>query len=987
EQNEFFDEASIKKIIYDFAIGITDVAKFNKLLANPKILNLLLKGDQQIYIFDNDNTILHHAARNKNDVFPFVVLSFLIDSRDDNLFLLNYKNSYGHSALEYILAGKNTSPNPILNKKNLLLKYFLSLIILSSQEKYLLKNYPSLEDLDFNIKKDIALIKISQDPDQELINLIDRYRRTFGTIHLLNNDYKVSREVFEVIRILEISIDHFSLFSQNENLTIQKLIEIKLENIASLMSDVEQNDESNTLALYSICDFLRSDKRKDFKDDSRFEKILSFAESLLKIGADPNYKVRIEDGFTPLIFYCANFDCPRLTSALIDAGVDCSRVIGAFDILNINARNLNFGNVEAILDRVPQLINRVCKERGNTTLHTILNLALTAVAQEDRKQYCEMARLLITRGAHCEVKNKQNITAKEIIVLLLNQRIIKEDFFTFTPENFKSDSYTTIEYVRKLTKAEIRQQEEKQKAEKLEQEEKQKAEKLEQEEKQKAEKLEQEERENKRRDDLRKLLKSFSSLRNNPTFESLKPIPDSGKITELCLKINEQELQDFEINNGFNLGFLAARFGKFDDVQKLFSKSINLNYCDKNGFSLLAHSVSRKFDQSGEARKITEFLVAQEDLDFDLVKQALSKISISTVQDHLGIITKSKNIIVKFALLEEKAFRTLISELNASFNKVKIGASVKESSKKNLRSFETEVLKIIREKSAVKEIEPQAEIKKLTRAEIEAPKKLNREAKKLKDEELERKIERARINELAKKRLNEVLKKWKPKEIEENELKKVEQEDIILPNSEMLEKESASNIFFRSDRDFTSIEDLPDLLQPIIENLVRNFSKVAIKGSYIYKNHRGEKVENPNDIDLEVFIPFLAIKTNDEIVTIICKNFGINEKDFLGSEPIFKGNNTTITFTNNNNGDEIKIFRSTSPKTFAPQDFTATFKSLKEKVDVSFYDNQLLPNPNLSWTTSIDAKRIVILNNENFSINYTYVDHFKSLYENFSEDR
>ncbi|MDX2083577.1 MAG: hypothetical protein SFV53_06305, partial [Rickettsiales bacterium] len=46
EQNEFFDEASIKKIIYDFAIGITDVAKFNKLLANPKILNLLLKGDQ-----------------------------------------------------------------------------------------------------------------------------------------------------------------------------------------------------------------------------------------------------------------------------------------------------------------------------------------------------------------------------------------------------------------------------------------------------------------------------------------------------------------------------------------------------------------------------------------------------------------------------------------------------------------------------------------------------------------------------------------------------------------------------------------------------------------------------------------------------------------------------------------------------------------------------------------------------------------------------
>ena len=120
---------------------------------------------------------------------------------------------------------------------------------------------------------------------------------------------------------------------------------------------------------------------------------------------------------------------------------------------------------------------------------------------------------------------------------------------------------------------------------------------------------------------MARLSKSLSGFRNNPTFSKIKQTPNQENITQLCQKINPQELQEFEEINGFNLAFLVARFGRLSDLEILINKGCDLNYQDHYQFSLLSHATNRKFDK--ETKKITEFLVSQENLPFVVVKKTL----------------------------------------------------------------------------------------------------------------------------------------------------------------------------------------------------------------------------------------------------------------------------------------------------------------------------------------------------------------------------
>ena len=149
------------------------------------------------------------------------------------------------------------------------------------------------------------------------------------------------------------------------------------------------------------------------------------------------------------------------------------------------------------------------------------------------------------------------------------------------------------------------------------------------------------------------------------------------------------------------------------------------------------------------------------------------------------------------------------------------------------------------------------------------------------------------------------------------------------------------------------------------------------KCSYIYRNSKGDKVKRPNDLDLEIFVQSLAKKSDQEIAEIVRTRCSPDSEFVLQIEE----SRAKTTVFRNANHEEIKIFRS-----HAPEIFTTTFSSKTKSLDISFYDPEIPLLPNLTWTTSIDSRRIKVLNDGNFSLNHTYVDHFKSLYPSFADD-
>ncbi len=903
----------IKKILYDYALG-GDESKFRDLVSQPETAEFLLKCNAQIYCDKDQNTVLYHAARIQ-DPIRFLLLGFLIDSRADNLSLLNHLNEKQQSAFEYIFAAR--IPKPASAEKNYIVKKLISQIFLATNDTS-------------DTQKFLKAISLRQAFDQDLVGLTKESYETFGVSFLLKKEFKESRETFELIRMLNIITNHAEFFSESEISIIASIIDIKAKNIKFLIDNpkiIKSVDisESKTLALYSICDFLNKEENFDQRDNNYFNIILSLAESFLNSGADPNYEVTVvQDGVrykTPLIFYSSNFDYPRLIYALIEAGANCDRSIGnEFNVLSINAHNANPKNVKVILDLVPNLIKRPI---GKTTLlHHVLRKADN---HTDTKKYLEIAKLLMEMGLSCLIEDDKKITAKYLIDKLVSEGKISED----DPVKIISDS-------------QIQQQEE----------------------------LEAQKREVDRRSDIEKLTKNLGRIiKNNFTFKNLKPAPQAAEISRLCTKINQEELVVFEEVNDFNLAFLAARYGKFDDLQSLIGKGFDSNYQDRNNFSLLAHSVNRPFEKDGEAKKITEFLVSQENLEFDLVKQALRNIAEANEQAHLTILINNPNIISKAADLGEKDFRKFTDDLYRAAN-VSLKGKVKDFFKEKIGEFSKAVLAKIQENLQPKESDSSyiyQEFKPLSKNEKKRIAKQIREEKEQKEQVLQ----------FAKEIVEEAII-GAEKIIEEADLNRSNHGEL----TKLVKRELRGRTFSESERDISSIEDLPYKIQPIIKDLVNtpNF-EVAVKGSYIYRNSKGEKVKRPNDLDLEIFAEGLSAKSNEEIKTIICQKFNLREESLLGKEPIINSSkNISLIFRDEVRGDEIKIFRSQKA-------FTVTFKSEEKLIDVTFYDPKIPPFPNLTWTTSIDARRIKVLNDENFSLEHTFVSHFLSSQKDSVEDR
>ena len=956
DQDNFeLSREKIKQTIYDFAIGkLGGEESFVNLLKNSKELDILLKGSAEIYILDNDsNSVLHHAARNKNNIFPFIFLSILIDSRSDNLSILKHQNIKNDNAFEYVLAKKNEN-----NLRNLFFKQLICLIGLSSGS------------YSYN-ESQAAFMFGNQDIDQELLNFIVNYSSSFGTNCLMNNDFKVSREVFNLIRIIEINNKTNPCFlSSLEKSMIESLTDIKLENLKFLLdfskeSEIEpsKNDkESNTFALYSICDFLRKDENERFKFNPRFDSILSLTKNLLDNGANPNYEVILKilpNYTTPLLFFSSNNDNPRLIELLIDALDNPEQelykiIIDEMDVLSLNARNRNFHNVEVILNRAPLLVNRLQKQ-GRTTLHITLENALESPFQGVSQQYCKIAKLLIERDASCKIKDKKGITSESLIQDLVAQKKVAEDYFILKEENFRNIGYVEVPFVKKLSESEKKQQEE--------------------------------EKEQRRKLELEKLTKYFGNLfGQDSTFREAKSVPIQQNISQICYQINEEELQIFEEKNGFNLAFLAAKFGKLEDLTILMEKGFNLNYQDSNGLSLLSHAISHKSSKElkeNDSEEIIRFLISQENLEFGLVKTTLKNFAQTNYpKNYLKIILNSENVISKAVFCGKKEFNVFVDDLNKSANQNKLTKDWRGFFKEEISGFSKKVLDKINHQKDLKanELEVKASetnssekpISKNERKKIAAEERKNRELeekeKKLKNEA--KRLVKKQSEEISLAAIEEVVKNLD--EISDEQSLKLKH--LKLQNE--VNKELPSHAFLATKRDISSIEDLPWKIQPIIKNLVSSGFDVAVKGSYIYRNSEGKKVKKPNDLDLEIFVQGLAQKSNEEIVQIIQAKFSPNT-EFEHK----KFDERSAVFVNSEN-EEIKIFRSDKPKIF-----TATFSSQKKELDVSFYDSEVLPLPNLTWTTSIDARRIRVVNDENFSLKHDYVDNFKYFYPNFAEDR
>ncbi len=185
----------------------------------------------------------------------------------------------------------------------------------------------------------------------------------------------------------------------------------------------------------------------------------------------------------------------------------------------------------------------------------------------------------------------------------------------------------------------------------------------------------------------------------------------------------------------------------------------------------------------------------------------------------------------------------------------------------------------------------------------------------------------------------------------------------IMREQEVRSREHEVDVFLSGNRNISSTQDLPDFLQEIVDKILATGSQVILKGSAIYLDPNSSR--KPADLDIEILIKGLSDHGE-----------GLQEGDLQRVGDILRG-------LFGEDVQSLKIYRSRDDK-----HFTANFQAVNGKLDVSVYDSEKEPNPNLSWTTNRERRVIFDSNGDaHYDTPRGFEGYVRSVYEEFSGSR
>lgn len=920
----------IKALINDGAdINLKSRENFTPLLAAA----LAGREDLMEFLIDkrantDDSTycgqsLLHNAILSKNS---FAVFSAILANKD----LINRRDSEGKSPLNYA------------NRSN------CEIFVL----EMLLRNGADSDSI--NEERSNPLIeKFLRDKEVSKYNFeaSNHINRMINVFELKNHDFNYSQQMV-VSKLMDDSIDQILKFSTDSNENATKLLDCVISSVLATITKITStNSSADVVAHYK----------------PYFDSMLNIASSLVEVGADVN--VKSEKGFS-ILHITSYLDATEFLNTLITKHKADTRSIteDGSTILHLNVLNKNPKALDTILSLDPDVIN-IPKTNGDTALHTsIIN------------SFPRLSKLLLERGVNQKLRNKDGYTPLHLAVRSNKQTltsVLLSDPSAAEAINIKTRKdgntalhYATIFEYENLIKllqdngadTSILNKENKTAEQYLKKP-------------KEALIVEVPLSESEMKEKLDNLMSNLQTKAVNLTKFSTNE--DKEKLNKAVNLITQLRSDPNELFNGWTALHVAARFGQSEIVERLIKMGANVNLETPDAISTLTLA------SRSENRDTLNLVLGEcEHSCFKtvVVKEIVSLAKAGNNKSALQQILLDTKVIEQFAELPQKEKNKFIGEFNAAANKNKGAncaiikgyiANFQASSERKPKAEVEEDIEVGgMSKNARKKLAQEAKKKK---AEQEA------EDKKIKDEDrrIKEELRQSEINNMTKedelssstikqeyRRESENIKMEKEDNLSkmagiEYEMKKesdnMKKEDILastirqnakdeirrpVENFEMEEEDKLSSKVRKSEqqkelRDFFNGEriisdsrnDIPTFVQRMISGLLENDHRVFLKGSSVYKSTSNRRA--PADLDMEISVKGMSRWNDAKIENFVRKNLRLDEHE-----------------------EEIKIFRGV---TRGVEVFNVSLKDSRG-LDISFYDPNMKPIPELSWIVSNEEK-------------------------------
>ncbi|MBU6140998.1 MAG: hypothetical protein KGP29_05560 [Proteobacteria bacterium] len=426
-------------------------------------------------------------------------------------------------------------------------------------------------------------------------------------------------------------------------------------------------------------------------------------------------------------------------------------------------------------------------------------------------------------------------------------------------------------------------------------------------------------------------LEAFMDFLNNPE-NFLDPTPDRDKAIQAAAELEDaNEIRKEEVRiekeNQLREKIKLEQKNRWKSyIRNLSSSSKNsfLEEFDKSGRDLeatnsLGHSVLRCVIDKCVSRDLAKVLNC-ENLDFAVLKTELRRVIEAKNQQAVKTFFENDLVRARLASLGSEGIRDFFKDLQTS-----------EEIKKSIREFQSAVSATVEKPVGNQTIRgSKKKSKKVVKGEDlrETNSEKTAQECEVKEGEDSKLFEAGEENPELEEFLTKVTEE-SAGEISDNLLK----EAIAEFSQELFKKfdEEAQQIktFLSGPRELNSLEDLPLFLRGKIAHLLEKGCEVALKGSAVYQKV-GSRI--PADLDLEIKVPGIYQKTNEEVASFVFENFDISI-------------------------DPTKIYRASSG---GGSIFSLNIADGIRGLDISIYDPNNMPPFELSWTTNRDSVRAII---------------------------
>lgn len=366
------------------------------------------------------------------------------------------------------------------------------------------------------------------------------------------------------------------------------------------------------------------------------------------------------------------------------------------------------------------------------------------------------------------------------------------------------------------------------------------------------------------------------------------------------LQASSGESIDTKTTNDWTLFHLVAKLGNSEMIDLLISRGANFGAVTTEGFSVLFLA------SLNQNREVFKKVLSVKELDLSTVTEDLKEFFKSKNRVVVNGFFSAENIVQKFAELDSKTRANFLTNWRL-LNNQNSGAESKNF-KETLNDFEIRVKNKVAEfeKTNNSEVNPNNadEPKNFSKKERERIRK--EENKKKREEEEKVKLEREKQRELDHK--TAVLEK-----------------SLMSAEDRRFEKHQTQD-FLSSSGKINAVVDLPEFLQPKVRDFLSKDYLLFVKGSAVWG--RGSSTRLPSDLDLELVVSGIQKWSDQQIIDFVKENFSVE----ISQQQIYRGPKRNGSI------------------------FTVNFKDDERLLDISIYDVEKLPDPNLGWTHSKEKK-------------------------------